>query len=332
MDFFVKLIQGSWTTLQEMTPYLLLGFLIAGVISVCLPVGWVRRHLNGRWDIPKAALFGIPLPLCSCGVIPVAASLRRAGSSPGATTAFLLSTPQTGVDSIVVMAGMLGAGFATFSPIAAGLSGMMAGWIVQRWGAPFPDWEQVPQEADSSSAKPSRPLITRILRHGFVVLCRDISKPLLVGILLAGLLGAAIPDGFFEGRMGNGWTGKIVLLAAGIPLYVCAAASVPIAASLILAGVSPGGALVFLMSGPATNAATVTVLVKIIGRKGTLLYFLAVACMALLCGTLLDLLLKTDIWPTVDPHSHSEHPLWKSIVAVGFIIWLVYLKWPRKKS
>ncbi|MDE5959958.1 MAG: permease, partial [Muribaculaceae bacterium] len=110
-----------WAMLCEMAPYLLLGFLFAGMLHAFLPASFYNRHLGrpGFWSVAKAAMFGVPLPLCSCGVIPTAMSMRRQGASRAATVSFLISTPQTGVDSILATGSLLGWPLALIRPIAA---------------------------------------------------------------------------------------------------------------------------------------------------------------------------------------------------------------------
>jgi len=281
--------------LGEMSPYLLFGFLVAGVLSVVIRPSWVERHLGGRgfWPVFKASLFGVPLPLCSCGVIPVAASLRKHGASREATTAFLLSTPQTGVDSILVTLSLLGITFAVYRPLAALATGLIGGWVVMAFGSRKNAVEEpLPECADSccaDGAKRGKP--ARALEHGFVTLPEDIAKPLLVGLLVAALLSAIVPEDFFAGYLGGGigaFSTMIAMMLLGIPVYVCATASVPVALALMKAGLSPGAALVFLMTGPATNAAGIATVAKIMGKRVAACYLATVAATSLGAGLLLN--------------------------------------------
>jgi uncharacterized membrane protein YraQ (UPF0718 family)/copper chaperone CopZ len=285
-------VLALWDTLREMSPFLIFGFFIAGVLSVFIQPETVERHLGGSGfkQVIKAALFGVPLPLCSCGVIPVGASLRRHGAGAGATTSFLISTPQTGVDSIMVTLSLLGPVFAVFRPIVSFVSGVIGGALVNTFG----------EERDASPAgrpvcvgecctgAPGQNSFIRALRYGFVTLPKDINKALVVGVLIAGLIAAIVPDDYFSTILGGGILAMIVMMLVGIPIYVCATASVPIAAALIMKGVSPGAALVFLMTGPATNAATVSTIWKTMGKRTAGLYLGTVAGAALLAGLLLD--------------------------------------------
>jgi uncharacterized membrane protein YraQ (UPF0718 family) len=291
-----------------MAPYLLFGFAAAGLLSVLVPAEKVEQHLGGRGmaSTLKAALFGIPLPLCSCSVLPVAMSLRRHGSSLGATVAFLLSTPQTGVDSILVTYSVLGPVFAIFRPLAALLTGVLGGFLAERARRDAESMEGIPNGpcTDECCAHTAGHPLVRALRYGFLTLPRDIGKPMLLGLLAAGIIAAIVPDDFFAGAIGTGIVGILVMMLLGIPVYVCATASVPIAAALISKGVSPGAALAFLITGPATNAAALVTIWKVLGSRSALIYVGTAACGALACGLLLDSLFSiTGISAT---HLHHE--------------------------
>jgi uncharacterized membrane protein YraQ (UPF0718 family)/copper chaperone CopZ len=304
----VAAVSAFWGVLQDMAPYLLFGFLAAGLLSVLIPARAVERHLGGRGPRPvlKAALFGIPLPLCSCSVIPVAASLRKHGASRGATSAFLISTPQTGVDSILVTLSLLGPLFAVFRSVAAFVSGVVGGAVIGVVGRDDPD-DAVGATCTDECCSPvgSRSILSRILRYGFVTLARDLAKPLLVGLGIAGVIAALVPSDYFSGVLGGGIVAMVVMLLVGIPVYVCATASVPVAAALIGTGVSPGAALVFLMTGPVTNAAAISMTWKVMGKRAGIAYLGTVALTALGAGLLLDHLL------VVGGQTAVVEPLWE---------------------
>lgn len=298
-----------WQTLAEMSPYLLFGFFAAGLLSVFLSPAAVERHLGGRgfWPIVKASLFGIPLPLCSCGVIPVSMSLYKHGAGRGPTISFLLSTPQTGVDSIFVTYSLLGPFFAIIRPVAALLTGLVGGGLVNL----FDDkkglhTEQEEKCTDDCCAKGKKARKwRRILRHGFVTLPTDIGRAMLGGLVIAAVISAWVPDDFFAVHLaaGSGIVAMLIMMVLGIPVYVCATASVPVAAALIEKGLSPGAALVFLMTGPATNAAALTTLWSILGKRTAILYLLTVAGCALGTGILVDFFLKgRDVTEMIHTH------------------------------
>jgi uncharacterized protein len=296
IDFISGFALSIWDTLREMSPFLLFGFLMAGLLSILVRPDLVERHLGGRgpWQVIKAAVFGVPLPLCSCGVIPVAASLRRHGAGAGATTSFLISTPQTGVDSIMVTLSLLGPVFALFRPILAFLSGLFGGLLVNVFGyekGAAPE-EHAACTAECCTEVEGRSRLVRALKYGFITLPRDINKALIVGIFIAGIISAVFPPNSLAGLLGGGIVSMVIMMAVGIPIYVCATASVPIAAALIAKGASPGAALVFLMTGPATNAATIATVWKIMGKRIAGIYLIAVAVSALASGLILDAIFK----------------------------------------
>ncbi|MEW5994543.1 MAG: SO_0444 family Cu/Zn efflux transporter [Candidatus Zixiibacteriota bacterium] len=315
LDFVAAILTQSWLVLGQMAPYLLFGFLAAGVLSVLISPEWVERHLGGPGIGPvlKASLFGVPLPLCSCSVIPVSVSIRRHGASRAATTAFLLSTPQTGVDSIAVTYALLGPVFAVFRPLAALLTGLVGGGLVQSFG----ESDKVTAVNDSESAACTEPCcaanehagyLTRLFRYGFVTLPQDIGLALLLGVLIAGAMAVIVPQDYLAAYIGGGVLSILLLMAAGVPVYVCATASVPIAAGLMHMGASPGAALAFLIAGPATNAASFTTIWKALGRRTATLYLLTVGASALGFGLLLDRLMPIAVFslPKLANHTHMQ--------------------------
>jgi len=306
--FITGVFKASWEVLNESSPYLLLGFVIAAILKSFVPDSLVQKHLggNGTGSVFKAALFGIPIPLCSCGVIPAAIGLRKQGASKGATTSFLISTPETGVDSIAITYALLGPVYAIFRPIAAFFSAVIAGLLENFFdknnaeasviinAAPkacCSSCECAVQKPDADIKAPK--IIDRVVesfKYAFGDLLADIGVWLLIGIVLAGIITYSVPDEFFAGIMGNNFISYMVMLAVGIPLYICATSSTPLAAALIMKGASPGAALVFLLAGPATNMATITVVGKTMGRKSLIIYLSSIAVTSLVSGYVLDLI------------------------------------------
>ena len=291
INLVFSFLRAFFSAASEMAPYLLFGFLMAGLFSGFLKAEWIRKHLGGKGftEVLKASALGVPLPLCSCSVIPVSASLRKQGASRGATTAFLISTPQTGVDSILVTLGVLGPVFAIFKALAALLSGILGGGLISFFRADEGAQSLPSQEACGCEDSPKKGL-SGLLRYGFFTLPKDIGKSLVIGLVAAALISALIPDYFFARFIGNNFIGMLVMAVLGIPLYVCATASVPVAAALIMKGFSPGAGLVFLMAGPATNAATLSAMWKIMGRKTVYIYLAVIGITAVGSGLLFDLL------------------------------------------
>jgi uncharacterized membrane protein YraQ (UPF0718 family) len=291
-EFFFNFLSQCWLVILEMAPFLLFGFALAGLLSIWISPEWTERHLGGKGFGPvvKATLLGIPLPLCSCSVIPVVASMRRHGASRAAATSFLLSTPQTGVDSIAVTYALLGPVFAIFRPIAALVSGVLGGVLVLLFGRSGSATDDVPPACTDSCCSGDRtaPAWQRAAKYGFVTLPRDLAWPLLAGVAIAGAIAATLPADSLPRHLGSGLLSILVLMVAGIPLYVCATASVPIAAGLIRLGASPGAALAFLIVGASTNPAAVTTVWKVLGRRTTVVYLVTVGLSAVLCGLALD--------------------------------------------
>ena len=301
MELILTFVAASWSVFGAMAPYLLLGFVVAGLLSAVISPEWVERHLGGSGpgQVVKASLFGVPLPLCSCGVIPVAASLHRHGAGKGATTAFLLSTPQTGVDSIAVTYALLGPFLAVVRPVAAFITGIFGGSLVQAFDGDGEEVQEAEIEApgdsccasdgcDDTNSRGDRPRLLEALHYGLVTLPRDIGKALIFGVVISGLIATVVAPQALESYLGGGVWPMIAAMAIGIPLYVCATASTPIALGLIHAGLSPGAALVFLISGPATNSAALTTLWKVLGRRAAILYLVTVAVASLATGFAVD--------------------------------------------
>jgi uncharacterized protein len=292
------LLNEIWKTYVSITPYLFLGLVFAGLLHVVFKKDFVAKHLgkNNFFSVIKAAILGVPLPLCSCGVIPTAIFLRKKKASKGATMSFLISTPQTGVDSIIATYGMMGPIFAIFRPIAAFVTGIVGGLVTNF--VDKKDEEVVQEENDKFECDTceveephSHTGLERImagLKYAFVDFLDDITIQLIVGIVIAGFISFLIPDNFFADFGGEGFVGMLMMIVVGIPLYVCATASIPIAVSLILKGISPGAAFVFLVVGPATNAATIALISKTLGKKLIAIYLTVISVFAILGGYLLN--------------------------------------------
>jgi uncharacterized membrane protein YraQ (UPF0718 family) len=328
VEYLMNILREFVATVAEMSPYLLFGFLVAGILSVWVSQELVERHLGGRglWPLIKASLFGVPLPLCSCGVIPVSMSLHKHGASKGSTIAFLLSTPQTGVDSIFVTLSLLGPLFAIFRPLVAFATGIVGGIGVDFFNAPK---ESEPAQKTKCtdqccSEEKTESKIVRAARYGFITLPRDIGRPMLIGLIVAAAISALVPDGFFAEKLGTGIFAMVVMMFLGIPIYVCATASIPVAAALILKGLTPGAAIVFLMTGPATNAASFATIWKILGRGTAITYIVTVAACALLSGIILDSIARGVDFEIVTRHGRMLPPYVKYAAAIVLLAVLAF--------
>ncbi len=347
LDFLRGILFESFQLLGRMSPYLLFGFFFAGILRVFSSPEKVARHLGeGRVSsVIKAALFGIPLPLCSCGVIPTAISLRRQGANKGATLSFLISTPTTGVDSILATYSLLGPLFAIYRVISSFLAGVFCG-LLGNFAL-----KETPQPLDVASTcdlcDVNEPHLHSIpdkikfmFHYAFVELLEDIGRWLLLGILIGGVITYLIPQEFIENYLGSGWQAMIVMLVVGIPIYVCATGSIPIVAALMFKGMSPGAGMVFLLAGPATNAVTITVLAKELGKKAVALYLISISITSILLGVLLNLIWEIFAFQKSFLIAMSKEilPRWMemgsalvllSLIALGFVrgrLWLLKRK------
>ncbi len=300
LNVFSGVLTAAWDLMLEMSPYLLLGFLAAGILNFLIPKDKIYKHFAGN-NLKanfKAALFGVPLPICSCGVIPVAAYLRDKGAGKGATVSFLASTPTTGIDSIMATYSLLGPLFAIIRPVAALFAGIFGGTltnITKNSHKPQKNLTSKGQSCSScSTEKASSPgimaKIKNVFSYAFFDLVGDVGKWILLGILIGGLIGFLIPGDIIGKYLGTPLLAYPLMLLVSIPMYICATGSIPIAASLILKGMTPGAGLVFLIAGPATNVATLSFTGGKLGKKTLLMYLLSIVTTAVLFGLLLDLI------------------------------------------
>ena len=327
MNFVSAVLKEILFFFNEVSIYLLFGFIMAGLLHALFPESIIRRHLgrNSFYSVIKSTLFGIPIPLCSCGVVPVAASLKNSGASKGATISFLISTPQVGADSFMITFSLLGWVFGLFRIAASLITAIIAGLIVNIISG---NSRSQPGETQSNGASDEN--FGQRLRSMFDYIEYDlmgsIANALLAGIIIAGIIGALIPDGFFEKYMGSDFISMLLMLIVGIPMYICASASTPIAASLIMKGISPGAALVFLLTGPATNAVTISTVIKILGKKSTVVYLAAIAVVSLSLGYLLNILAaRYGFHQIILLHQHEMLPGWLKVF--GSVILVLMLGW-----
>jgi hypothetical protein len=369
-DFVLDYISELIYLLNEMAPWLILGLVFAGLLKVFFPQEKVQKYMGKPTtkSAVNASLMGIPMPLCSCGVIPTGISFFRNGASKGATNSFLISTPQTGVDSIFATYSMLGWPFAILRPIVAFVTGIVGGILTNLLikekpvdKNPFAGFKIDPGalgKKGGSAAKvatcaddacgcheekaPKGNAFVQATHYAFIELLQDIAKWLIIGFLIAALISVALPADFFSRFQGMGLLEILIILAASVPLYICATGSIPIAAVLLIKGVSPGAALVFLMAGPATNMATIAVLGKTMGRKSLLIYLGTIIGGAVLFGLLTNWLIPVDLIMGQIAHIHGdgEHemvPKWlqiaSSVLLIGSLIFgYFYERFEKSKN
>ena len=337
-----QIILECWWILVEAAPYVLFGFFAAGVLKAFLPETAIARHLGKKsfGSVLKASLFGIPLPLCSCGVIPAAVGLRKQGASKGASAAFLVSVPETGVDSIAITWALLDPIMTIVRPLAAFITATITGVLINFLPDP-PAPAPTDKEACAApccaqeAALPARQRLAAGIRYAFGELLQDIGRWLLLGIFIAGIIAWLVPADFFVRYNDNEFLSLLLMLAIGIPLYICASASTPVAAALVLKGLSPGAALVFLLAGPATNAATIAIVGRFWGRRATAVYLSSIAICSLLLGWLTNRLYAwsgADITLWIAEAGAETASPWSIAAAVLLLLLLARNYLPRRKS
>lgn len=325
------------TVLNEMSPYILLGFLFAGILRVFVRQRMMARHLSGHgWKpVVKAALLGIPLPLCSCGVLPTAVSLNRRGASRGATTSFLIATPQTGVDSIAATYSLLGLPMAILRPVAALVGSVFGGMAVDKTDKSVPPTPSLDshnsQNQDTQDPVPPTFLgkVVESIRYGMVDMVSAVGKWLVIGLIVAAVITVFMPDDLLVGLSSHPLLAMLVMVLLAVPMYVCATGSIPIALSLMLKGLTPGVGFVLLMAGPAANMASVMVLNRSLGRRATAIYVGSVVVTAILFGVLVDYVLPAGwfVPPAVTHascHAHHGFGLFPSLCSALLVALLIY--------
>jgi len=328
-----ELFNNIWGVFLDTAFWLLIGLLAAGVIKSFISEGAMQRWVGGRGigAILRAALFGAPLPLCSCGVLPAAIGLHRSGASKEATVSFLISTPETSVDSVAVTYALMGPVMAIFRPLAALVNAVSTGLLTTLVPeVPVPAAVKTAAVHSCCAAKPEQEVQTAAAsccggggetaassccstkkesKSNSVILSKtwqafsyagaelldDISKWMAFGIVLAGIMLTFIPPDWLA-QWGGGLPAMLVMLVVGVPMYICAVASTPVAAGLLVAGVSPGAVLIFLLVGPATNIASFALLRQELGTKVTVMYLFGLSVSSLLMGLLLEWLIDTQGW------------------------------------
>ena len=324
-----EFLKALWAYLTLSAPYLLLGLFLSGVVHNFINVEFVKRHLKRGWSsIVKSAFWGIPLPLCSCSVIPTAIMLRKNGAGNGATSSFLISTPESGVDSIAMTYAMMDIPMTIIRPIAAFISAVSAGATQLLFNSYELSAETVSKKEGTCCKKKDSPSpkIKKMLRFSFIDLIDDMALWLGFGLLLGALINWVVPADWFSNL--SGFWGRMIILGLGIPTYICASATTPIAASLIIKGMSPGMALLILLVGPATNSSNIMVLQKYIGKRGVVINIVMIAMVALIASYGVDLLYNYYQWPLDfqvgrHTHDHAEVSWFRTLSAVVLSVLIV---------
>ena len=328
-DLLNQWLAALWAITVESGWFLVFGFFLAGLVHAFVPMSFIKRHLSGSKGlglgaIVKGAIIGAPLPLCSCSVIPAAAGLKRAGASKGATASFAVATPETGVDSISITYALLGPVMAVVRPIAAIVTAIVTGVLVELFARdespadhPLAVVEEAEPQAccahtDETGTTQEKPSIARRLRtaavYGWFDLPKDLALWLIVGLALSAAITVLVPPEWLARFADSPWS-LVLMLLAGLPRYVCATSSTPIAAALVAQGLSPGAGLVFLLAGPASNIATMAWVLKDLGAKALAVYIVVIAGCSLLAGWLMNELLPAapirESAERMHDHGHS---------------------------
>ncbi len=369
MEYITQFWQALIELSNAMAPYILFGLFFAGILHEIVPESLVTKHLGKEsvGSVVKATLFGVPLPVCSCGVIPLATGIKKSGASKGATLSFLISTPITGVDSILATYGIFGWIFTIYRIVTSMIISMIAGILTNIFdkevetktpafapqpqapafsaaGTPGALAAVVPKKEESTCESgcgcentPKKGFsLFNALKYGFITLLGDIAKPLFWGLIIGALITVAIPDNLSEILQQYNWLSYLIVIAIAVPMYVCATASLPIAAGLMLSGVSAGAAFVFLSAGPATNTVTIGVVKKILGSRSLYIYLGSIIVGSILFGLGLDYIFdKNAIDPKALVHM-GEHAgivaIISSIVLWGLVLWFLMKPFFTKKE
>jgi uncharacterized membrane protein YraQ (UPF0718 family) len=329
MTLIMEILRASWDIMMQASLYIIFGIVAGGMLKIFLSPEYVAAHLGrGRFSsVFKAAMFGIPIPLCSCGVLPAAASLKEQGANNGATAAFIISTPETGIDSISITWALLDPLMALCRPISAFFAAVTAGCMENFLHPPGTERHKAHdmtcpvdrccdgRDCPSDEHKRHHTWHERLmvgLKYAFTEIWAELAPWFLAGVLLAGIITVLVPEPVFSDYLGGGISSMLLMLVISIPVYICASASTPIAAALIMKGASPGTALVFLLAGPATNITSLTVLVKILGRRATGICLFFIAITSIVSGVALDTIYgySSIVLPAITEQTEKILPLW----------------------
>lgn len=340
ISFVEKIVVTFWNLINLSSSWLLLGFALAAFINGFLKLELIQKYFSkpGLKSVFLSSIFGIPLPLCSCSVIPFATMLRSKGASKGAVSSFLVSTPEIGVDSFMLSYGLLGSFVSFVRLIVAFFTAMITGFFVDM----FDDnkaFKEIDTQHEHSccKAEDSREQISEKgccdngsslfggMLATFNKLFRELSSTLLFGFFISALLMLILPENFFRDFGFNGFWGLIVMLIASLPMYVCAASSTPLAAVLLAKGVSVGGVLIFLFAGPVTNIITLSIIRKLLGTRVLVIFLFSVVTSSLFFAMGVDFLIESKIFELnlnfTETHLHSHQAsLFDNIMSIILII------------
>lgn len=343
-DILWGILKNSLELLADMGPYLLLGFFVAGILHEFVSAEKIARHLgkSSFGSVLKSTIFGIPLPLCSCGVIPPTMALRKAGASRGSVLSFLIATPTSGVDSIAATYSLLGLPFTIYRVLASFFAAIFSGTAANLLDKSPDDTQAAGSpKVEEHKATDVVSRSKRVLHYAFVELISEIGKWLVIGILIGGIITYVLPENFFGETLAPGLLTIAIMVLVSVPIYVCATGSIPIAAALLMKGLNPGAAFVFLLAGPATNSVTITVISRFLGKRSTIIYLSTLIISAIGLGLLLDAVWTRFGFGMAMQHQHEHQllPLWLEWGAAAILVILLivpsilnYVKITREKQ
>lgn len=344
MDFIRDFVQNIWMFTTDISVYIILGLLFAGVIKQLIPDSFIKKHIgkNSLGAVIKAAILGIPLPLCSCSVIPFASSLKKSGASKSALQTFLIATPITGVDSIMATYGIFGWFFTLYRVISSVCISLLAGILsmifIKEKISPSPLFSSAPvlnkPILEVKATPQKRNFFVATFDYAFNTLFNDMAKALLIGIILAAFFSSIIPHEFSQFFSNNLFLSYLLLIVISAPMYVCAISSLPIGLTLLLSGFSPGSAFVFLSAGPATNLVTISVVKKLLGTKSTLIYLASVVLGSMFFAYILDIFFFENVQNTFQKvrESTTQSGIDVLFAIIMFILFAKYLFLKKKKK
>ncbi|MGB1360965.1 MAG: SO_0444 family Cu/Zn efflux transporter [Alphaproteobacteria bacterium] len=325
------LIDNLIGVMLEALPFLAFGFFISGILKAFVPNDFIAKHLGKEtWYSPiKSALLGAPIPLCSCSVIPVATGLRRGGAGKGSLSSFLISAPETGVDSLSISYAMLGPVIMISRLVSALATAIITAWAIMigTRGEKMPEMPEVKtcckMAAAKAEAEKNQSAWQKFItgqRYSFTTLLDDSFKYVMVALVLTAVIKTYVPSGIFT-EYGDGFLAMLIMVAVGFPMYICASASTPVAVSLLMIGVSPGAALTFMLAGPASNLATVGVVSKMMGKKASVIYVVFICALSIIAGMTLNELVDIYNWNIT--FNQGEESLIPSPLAIGSTVFVL---------
>jgi uncharacterized membrane protein YraQ (UPF0718 family) len=304
--------------LQEAGFWIVVSLLAGGLVHEVLDTGRVQRAMRkaGAASVPAGMLLGAMLPICSCGVVPLTVSFYLSGVRLAAVIAFTIATPVINPAAVLLCYALLGPEL-TLAYVAFGVTAPLAvGYMAEKWGNARMNPAATRLQScccpgpASQSLPPTDSLRTRLgraLRWGFTELGPMLGFYIGIGIALAAVLGVFIPPGWISGHLGGDspLASLLVVAVFGATIYVCAVAHIPLVAAMLAAGAAPGVAIVFLVTGAATNLPEIFALQRVLGRKTVAIYVGGVVVLSVLAGWLVNLWL-VDYRPTLDPLASLE--------------------------